>query len=413
MATTVESPAGRHDALAGVAALFSRLAQPLPPLQFTGAAGSRYNMGGGQPDPASLPRRELAEIVAAMLAAEDGFTPLLYGDAAGDRGLREVLAEKLRRTEGIEATPDEVLVTNGSNHGLAVVAQTFINPGETAIVEAPTFMGGLRPLRHLQAKIEPVPLDEYGLRVDVLEERLRRLRAAGTPAKLLYTIPNFHNPAGVDLSLERRRRIAELADEFNFVILEDDAYGELRFAGEHAPSLYRLAARGRVVRAATLSKILAAGLRIGYLTAPPEVLARINSLKLDGGASPFTNRLAARWLRAHHDEHVQRLIGIYRAKRDALVRGLESGFAPGDPLKPQWHLPNGGFFLWLRLAPGVDPARLAQEAASRGIGYVPGTAFFADGSGSDYIRLAWSMLSPEDLETAGRLLAEAMHAAAR
>ncbi|MBI3972279.1 MAG: PLP-dependent aminotransferase family protein [Chloroflexi bacterium] len=404
--------AEQADVIAAIEPLFSRIAPALPPVQFTGTTGARYNMGAGQPDPASLPRRELAETVASLLASDDGPAALMYGDAAGFLGLREVLAEKLKHWDHIEVTPEEFLVVNGSNHGLAVVAQAFVNPGEVAIVESPTFMGGLRPLRQLQARIEMVPLDEHGMRVDALEERLRSLRAAGTPAKLVYTIPNFHNPAGVDLSLDRRQRLAELAGEFDFVILEDDAYGELRFSGESLPSIFSLAPRGRVVRSATLSKILAAGLRVGYLIGAQEVLARLNALKLDGGASPFTNRVAARWLTAHHDEHVRRLIDIYRRKRDALIAGLESGFAPGESLKPQWHVPDGGFFLWLKLPEGVDPTTVSRAAANRGVAYVPGPAFFADGSGQEYLRLAWSMLSEDDLRTAGRLVAEAIHEAA-
>ena len=412
MATTVEQPAAA-DALRAIEPLFSRIAPALPPVQFTGTTGAKYNMGAGQPDPASLPRRELAEIVSELLLSDEGPTALMYGDAAGFVGLREALADKLRRGEGIDVSPDEVLIVNGSNHGLAVVAMTFVNPGDVAIVEAPTFMGGLRPLRQLQARIETVPLDEHGVQVDALADKLRGLRSAGTPAKLFYTIPNFHNPAGVDLALERRRRVAELADEFNFVILEDDAYGELRFEGEPLPALFRLASKGRVVRSATLSKILAAGLRIGYVIAPSEVIARLNSLKLDGGASPFTNRVAARWLQRSHDTHVPKLRDIYRRKRDALIRGLEQGFAGDEEVRPEWTVPRGGFFLWLHLPPHVDPTKVANEAGTRGVGYVPGTAFFADGSGSDYIRLAWSMLSEADLEAAGGLVAEAIKAAAR
>src|SRR5262249_18354716 len=163
----------------------------------------------------------------------------------------QALSEKLRRWERLEVEPDELLITNGSNHGLALVVQAFLNPGDVAIVEAPTFMGGLRPLRQLQTRVEMVPMDAHGIDVVVLEATLRRLWDGGTPAKLLYTIPNFHNPAGVDLPLERRRRVAELAEEYNFVILEDDAYGELRFEGERIPSLYALAPPGRVVRSAT------------------------------------------------------------------------------------------------------------------------------------------------------------------
>jgi len=143
------------------------------------------------------------------------------------------------------------------------------------------------------------------------------------------------------------------------------------------------------------------------------VIARLNSLKLDGGASPFTNRVATRWLTRSHDTHVPQLREIYRRKRDALIRGLEQGFAQDEELRPEWIVPHGGFFLWLHLPPHVDPAKVASEAGSRGVGYVPGTAFFADGSGRDYIRLAWSMLSESDLETAGGLVAEAIKAAAR
>jgi 2-aminoadipate transaminase len=411
MATTIERPTTREDALAAIAPLFSRISAPLPPIQFTGTTGARYNMAGGQPDPASLPRTVLAETVAAIFAGAEGAAPLMYGDASGYVGLREVLADKLRRWEQIDVTPDEVLIVNGSNHGLAVVTQTFLNPGEVAIVEAPTFMGGLRPLRQIQAQVETVPLDGQGLQVNLLEQKLRALQDAGTPAKLLYTIPNFHNPAGVTMPLDRRRRVVELAEAFNFVVLEDDAYGELRFSGEHIPSLFGLAPKGRVVRSATLSKILAAGLRVGYLTGAKEVLGRMSSLKLDGGASPFTNRLAAAFLRAHHDAHVQRLIDIYRAKRDALVGSLERAFEPDDSLKPAWSVPDGGFFLWLRLPAMVDPAKVAAAASERGIGYVGGKLFFADGSGSEYIRLAWSMLSVEDLEAAGAKMAEAIRAA--
>ena len=411
--TAVVNSSKAGDALSEIEPLFSRIAAPLTPVQFTGTVGARYNMGAGQPDPASLPREELADLAGELLASEAGAAALSYGDAGGYAGLRETIAEKLRRWEGIEASPDEILITNGSNHGLAASVMLFINPGDVAIVEAPTFMGGLRPFRQVQAKIEMVPLDADGLDTEALERTLARLKGAGTPAKLLYTIPNFHNPAGVNLSLERRRKVADLADEFNFVILEDDAYGELRFEGEHLPPLYTLARKGRVIRAATLSKILAAGLRVGYLTAPKEIVGRLSSLKLDGGHSAFTGRLADLYLRKQHDPHVAQLREVYRCKRDALVRGIERGFKDAPQLKPTYRLPTGGFFLWLKLADGVDGTKVAKEAGERGVAYIPGPAFFADGSGSEYVRLAWSMLSEPDLETAGGLFAQAVMAASK
>ena len=409
--TTPSTHAGTP-ALANLDSLYSQIAAPLPPVQFTGATGARYNMGAGQPDPASLPKMELIETLEGIFSGPEGDLALMYGDAAGFIGLREVLAAKLKRWEGIETNPKELLIVNGSNHGLATVAQAFLNVGDTAICEAPTFMGGLRPLRQLQAKVHGIPLDDDGMRIDLLEAKLKELVDAGTPAKLVYTIPNFHNPAGVNLSLSRRHRLAELADLFNFVILEDDAYGELRFSGEHIAAIYTMATPGRVVRSATLSKILSAGMRVGYLLAPEPVIARLNAMKLDGGASPFTNRLAAGYYSQHGDAHIHQLIGIYRHKRDALVRGLREGFADAPALKPVWRIPNGGFFLWMRLPDGVDPVKVAKEAGDRGVAYVGGPAFFADGSGREYIRLAWSMLSEPDLVTAGHLVAESIKVAA-
>ena len=203
--------------------------------------------------------------------------------------------------------------------------------------------------------------------------KLQALQGAGTPAKLLYTIPNFHNPAGVDLSLERRKRVVRAGRALQ---LRDPGGRRLRGAAllrrVHLPRSTASRPKGRVVRSATLSKILAAGLRVGYLTAPREVIGRLNSLKLDGGASPFVGRIAATWLRQEHDAHVPRLSQVYRRKRDALVDALEQSFPAGDPLRPTWTLPAGGFFLWLKLPPGVDPRKVAEEAGQRGARLRPG-----------------------------------------
>src|SRR5262249_5643109 len=163
------------------------------------------------------------------------------------------------------------------------------------------------------------------------------------------------------------KAVVALAQDFNFVILEDDAYGELRFSGTPLPPLYGLAPHGRVIRSATLSKILAAGLRVGYLLAPREVIARLTSLKLDGGASPVVGRVAAAWLRREHDAHVPRLVEVYRRKRDALIGGLEEALPAGDPLRPTWTVPQGGFFLWLKLPERIDPLRVQKEAGARGV----------------------------------------------
>jgi len=223
-----------------------------------------YEFGGGYPDPVSFPYEGMIEATAKMMAAE-GAQAMTYGDPQGYLGLRELICHKYQLFEMMKATPENIVVANGSGQALSLAFSAFVDPGDPIISEAPTFSGSLNTIRRHGPQILDVPVDDEGIVTDAVRERLQTLRRAGRRCKLIYTIVNFQNPAGPSQSLRRRQELIALAHEFDTLILEDDAYGELRFEGETLPPLYSLDRGGRVIRAGTLSKILGAGVRLGWL----------------------------------------------------------------------------------------------------------------------------------------------------
>lgn len=369
----------------------------------------RYSFAGGMPDPASFPYDELVAATERMMRAE-GAEALTYGDPQGYPGLRELICHKYELFEGLKVDREQVLITNGSGHALALAMSAFVDVGDPVICEAPTFSGTLLSLRRHGAELHGAPVDEEGIVTAAVRERLDALRREGRPCKLIYTIVNFHNPAGPTMSLRRRRELVALAREYGTPLLEDDAYGELRFEGESLPSLYALDEAGVVIRAGTLSKILGAGMRLGWLLAPRELIPVLSSFNFGGGVAPFASRVATYYLREHLQEHVATLIDIYRAKRDAMLRGLDEELAGTDA---EISRPAGGFFLWIKLPTGADPAAVAKLAGEARIGYVQGPAFFPDGGGKEFIRLAYSYESAEQCYAGAKLLGAAMREAMR
>jgi 2-aminoadipate transaminase len=363
-----------------------------------------YEFGGGYPDPASFPYDGMVEATANMMKAE-GAAAMTYGEPQGYRALRELICTKYERFEGFKADPENIIVANGSGQALALAFSAFVDPGDVVICEAPTFSGSLNTIRRHGPDILDVPVDDEGIVTAAVRERLLGLRREGRRCKLIYTIVNFQNPAGPSQSLRRRHELLELAHEFDTMILEDDAYGELRFEGETLPPLYALDRGGRVVRAGTLSKILGAGVRIGWLCAPRELIPAFQGFLFGGGVSPFMSRVATYYLSEHLVEHVEKLIEVYRAKRDAMLRGLAEGLAGTDYLVSR---PEGGFFLWMRLPSGTDTSRLADLAVEARVQYTPGTAFYANGGGENHIRLAFSYEPPEKCYEGARLIARAI-----
>ena len=363
-----------------------------------------YEFGGGYPDPASFPYDGMVEATANMMKAE-GAAAMTYGEPQGYRALRELICTKYERFEGFKADPENIIVANGSGQALALAFSAFVDPGDVVICEAPTFSGSLNTIRRHGPDILDVPVDDEGIVTAAVRERLLGLRREGRRCKLIYTIVNFQNPAGPSQSLRRRHELLELAHEFDTMILEDDAYGELRFEGETLPPLYALDRGGRVVRAGTLSKILGAGVRIGWLCAPRELIPAFQGFLFGGGVSPFMSRVATYYLSEHLVEHVEKLIEVYRAKRDAMLRGLAEGLTGTDYLVSR---PEGGFFLWMRLPSGTDTSRLADLAVEARVQYTPGTAFYANGGGENHIRLAFSYEPPEKCYEGARLIARAI-----
>src|SRR5688572_9152936 len=363
-----------------------------------------YEFGGGLPDPASFPYDGMVDATDRMMKAE-GPAAMTYGEPQGYKGFRELVCEKYELFESMKVEPDNILVANGSGHALSLAFSAFIDPGDAVISESPAFSGSLITLKRHGPQILDVPVDEEGIVTDAVRERLLALRGDGRRCKLIYTIVNFQNPSGPSQSLRRRHELVDLAQEFDTLIMEDDAYGELRFEGKTLPPLYALDAAGRVIRAGTVSKILGAGVRLGWLCAPREMVPALQSFLFGGGTNPFMSRVATYLLRAPMAAHVARLIGVYRAKRDAMLRGLDEVLGSTDAVVSR---PEGGFFLWLRLPGGADPRRLAERAAAMRVQYTPGPVFYANGGGESYIRLAFSYEPPEKCYEGARLLARAM-----
>ena len=363
-----------------------------------------FEFGGGYPDPVSFPYEGMIEATAKMMAAE-GAQAMTYGDPQGYIGLRELICHKYQLFEMMKTRPENIVVANGSGQALSLAFSAFVDPGDAIIIEAPTFSGSLNTIRRHGPRILDVPVDDEGIVTDAVRERLQTLRREGRSCKLIYTIVNFQNPAGPSQSLRRRQELIALAHEYDTLILEDDAYGELRFEGETLPPLYALDRGGRVIRAGTLSKILGAGVRLGWLCAPKDMVPVLQSFLFGGGTNPFMSRVATYYMKDNMAAHVQRLIGVYRAKRDAMLKGLDEVLRDTDATISR---PEGGFFLWIKLPSGTDKKRLAERAVEARIQYTPGPVFYANGGGEDYIRLAFSYEQPDKCYEGARMLAKAM-----
>ena len=363
-----------------------------------------YEFGAGYPDPASFPYDALVEATAQMMKKE-GAEALNYGEYQGYQGLRELVCHKYEVFEGLSVRPENIIVSNGSGHALSLAFSAFLDVGDVMISEAPTFSGTLASIRRHGPEIIDVPVDGEGMVTSVLREKLEALRRQGRKCKLIYTIVNFQNPAGPDLSMVRRRELITLAQEYDTFILEDDAYGELRFDGEPKPSVYALDQSGRTIRAGTLSKILGAGVRLGWLCAPTAMIPVFQSFLFGGGVNPFMSRIATYYMREHMEAHVQLLIKVYRDKRDAMLRGLHEVLDGTDAVISR---PEGGFFLWIKLPTGTDTKKMTEAAVRERVQFTAGPAFFPNGGGQEFIRLAYSYESAEKCYEGGRLMAKAI-----
>ncbi len=381
------------------------------------------SMAGGIPDPALFPTSRIAAALDRLLAA-DPAALLQYGLTEGTVELRTLLADRSHGRFG----PDDHLVTTGSQQGLDLLARVLLDPGDTVVVEAPTYLGAVQAMTAQSAVFEAIPADADGLRTDILEDRLGR----GLRPKACYTVPNFQNPSGATLALDRRRHLAALAERFRFVVIEDDPYGELRFRGTAIAPISTFT--DHAVTLGTASKILAPGLRVGWLTAPSWLRSALVRAKqgADLHTSTLSQHLVAALLGdvdAHHT-HLELLRRTYRTKAEALERALHERL--GSAIRAT-SSPEGGMFVWARIVDDavVDSAVLLASALEHGTAFVPGTAFFpapapaparrrarpavagrgaTDSDGRRHLRLSFATLTPGELDIAAGRLADAIEA---
>jgi 2-aminoadipate transaminase len=384
---------------------FARRAQNQAAAELTtilaGSPEGVLSLAGGFPNPATFPSELLNEIVARIVR-DDARVALQYAPCEGIPSLREYLVDRQELTQGVRPEYDELIVTSGGMECIALACQSLIDPGDLVAVEAPTYLGALMAFDRYEAEIEGVPIDEDGLLVDALEERLE----AGAQPKLLYVIPEYQNPTGRTLPLARREALVEVCRRHGVLILEDVAYREISFDGGALPSLWALAP-DVVVQAGTFSKIFCPGVRLGWAVGPREVIAQLAAAKqtTDQCAGGLGQRMVEAYGRAGHFE---RQIPGARELYASHWRALERGLRDHMPAGVTWSEPLGGFFSWLTLPEGIDTIALRPAAIEAGVAYVPGAPF---GGAPNELRLAFSYLGEPDLETAAARLSSAVAAA--
>ncbi|MBI3761909.1 MAG: PLP-dependent aminotransferase family protein [Chloroflexi bacterium] len=370
------------------------------------------SFAGGLPAPEIFPIEQFEAACHRVLAdAATGRAALQYSTTEGYPPLREMIARHMARY-GILAGPENVLITAGSQQALDLIAKLLINRGDRVLVEAPTYLGALQAFNVFGADYVSVPTDDDGLQIEYLDEALR----AGP--KFMYVLPNFQNPGGTTLSLERREALVALADKYGIPIVEDDPYGQLRYEGEHITPLLVLDREnlrrdsgyhlGNVIYLSTFSKTLAPGLRLGWIVAPPDVITKLVQLKqgADLHTSTFIQMVAYEAARGGFlNEHVRRIREVYRERRNVMLDALEEFF----PAEVKWTRPAGGLFLWVHLPEGMDSHRLLEAAIRENVAFVPGDAFFAAGDeGCRYFRLNFSNAQPERIVEGIRRLSVAI-----
>ncbi len=363
------------------------------------------SFAGGMPAPETFPIEPFAE--CAEIIRTEGTTVLQYDNPQGYAPLREFLAAWTSPRMGKKVSPEEILITAGSMQGAHLFTLALLNPGEYALIEEPTFMGVTGSMNNHGVRFIGIPCDHQGLRVDLLEETVEKGRKEGKIIKCLYTIPNFQNPSGTTLSLERRKKLVELAEKLDIMILEDDPYGYVRFSGEHLPTLYSLDTSGRVLYGGSFSKILAPGVRIGWCTGHPDLIRAMNTFKQgeDVSTSVLSQALVYEYCRRGYlDTYLPGIIGYYRKKCDAMERGLRE-FLP--PKSADFVTPRGGFFFWLTTH-SVNSGDLFRKGIAHKVAVVPGAPFYPNGGGEHSCRLCFTFPGEADILEGCRRLGKAV-----
>jgi 2-aminoadipate transaminase len=357
------------------------------------------SFAGGMPASELFLIREFEEACQYVLT-HDGVRALQYGTTEGYPPLKQYLVEKMQKY-GVPAEQENILIITGSQQALDLIGKIFVNPGDVILTEGPTFLGALQSFRAYQPRFVTVPLDEDGIRTDKLEEVLEH-----HPVKFMYVLPNFHNPAGVTMTLERRLKLVELAARYGVFIVEDDPYGELRFEGEDITPLVALH-KENVLYLSTFSKTLSPGIRLGWIVAPSKIIAKLVQAKQgsDLHTSTFIQMVANDICqRGILRSHVKTIRDVYRERRDAMLAAMKKHFPPDVT----WTRPQGGLFLWVQLPEHVDASELLNVALQEKVAFVPGKVFYPDEGGKNTMRLTFATAGPEKIEEGIKRLGRAL-----
>lgn len=360
---------------------------------------------GGLPAPELFPVKEMKAAVDKVFE-EHGQEAMQYGAAKGVTALREVIQQHVKEKENVDSELDNVLVTTGSEQALDLVGKAFVDPGDTVLVEQPTYLCALDVFRSYGANFASVEMDEDGMKMDALEEALK----ANPNTKLIYTVPNFQNPTGRTMTEERRKQLAELAEKYDVYVLEDNPYGEIRFAGQHVPAVKSFDKSGHVFYMSTFSKTLAPGFRLGWLVADKAVVNKLTVLKQS--ADLHTDNLAqfavAQFFADNDvDAHVKEISALYGKRKDLMLEGIKKYFPEGV----KYTDPEGGMFLWVEV-PGVDDTvELFKECLEHDVAFVPGDPFFAGEVQPGAFRLNYSNMKEDQIEVGLKRLGAALTAA--
>ncbi|MYC96796.1 MAG: PLP-dependent aminotransferase family protein [Caldilineaceae bacterium SB0661_bin_32] len=368
----------------------------------------RYDFAVAYPDPGSLPLKGLLDGLREAMDEEGGDLSL-YANPQGYTPLREFVAAKLQRDRAINVTADDIILADGSSQPIHMVAETLLDPGDVVLTEDFVYAGTLNTLRRFRADLRGVATDEEGMIPAAIEEAITTASAEGKKPKFIYTVPTFQNPQGWTMTLARRKALVALSQQYDVPILEDDCYVDLRYEGNDVTSLHSLDETGRVLYVASFSKIIAPGMRLGYLTGPRQFLEHAIGAKSGGSVNTFASWAVHRFSTTHLYSHIEEINDIQKDRRDAILDALDENFSGSGAT---WSRPQGGLFIWLQLPEHADLAAVRDDILDEyDVGYLPGPNFAPDGvSGKNCARLCFGYNGPEEIKEGIRRLATALRA---
>ncbi len=351
------------------------------------------SFAGGLPSPDSFPIDDIKKITSEVLE-QDGPAALQYGTTDGDNKLRSLLAERHKK-DGLNLALSNIVITTGSQQALDLAGKIFINPGDVVLCGLPSYLGGLNAFTVYGARLKGIPLDDHGMRPDLLEKAVIKLKAEGSIIKFLYVIPDFQNPTGVTMPRSRRLEIIRMAERYDFLIVEDSPYRDVRFEGTPQPLMASLDTSGRVITLSTFSKILAPGFRLAWVIGHPVLIDKIITAKQSADlCSPaFVQKITARYMeKGLLDLNLKKTVELYRERRDHMLRCFREFMPEGV----KWTEPEGGLFLFVTLPPSMDAAKLLERAIKKNVAFVCGSVFYCNNEGQNTMRLNFSFTGPED-----------------